>query len=89
LILLRIENSCCSFYNQSIRNSRKVRFSGISEILANTPSVYVTKQGGGFEMPELIFVIDQRNIAAMINGVPVNDMETELYIGVTGLDFLM
>jgi hypothetical protein len=55
LILLRIENSCCSFYDQSIRNSRKV-VSGISEILANTPSVYVTKQGGGFEMPELIFV---------------------------------
>jgi outer membrane receptor for ferrienterochelin and colicin len=75
LILLRIENSCCSFYNR-IRNSRKVRFSGISEILANTPSVYVTKQGGGFGDARInIRGFDQRNIAVMINGVPVNDME--------------
>lgn len=46
------------------------------EILANTPSVYVTKQGGGFGDSRInIRGFDQRNVAVMINGVPVNDME--------------
>jgi outer membrane cobalamin receptor len=46
------------------------------EILANTPSVYVTKQGGGFGDARInIRGFDQRNVAVMINGVPVNDME--------------
>ncbi|WP_369765849.1 TonB-dependent receptor [Flavobacterium sp. WC2429] len=47
------------------------------EILANTPSVYVTKQGGGFGDSRInIRGFDQKNVAVMINGVPVNDMET-------------
>jgi len=46
------------------------------EILANTPSVYATKAGGGFGDSRVnIRGFDQRNIAVMINGVPVNDME--------------
>lgn len=46
------------------------------EILNNTPSVYVTKQGGGFGDSRInIRGFDQRNVAVMINGVPVNDME--------------
>lgn len=46
------------------------------EILASTPSVYVTKQGGGFGDSRInIRGFDQRNVAVMINGVPVNDME--------------
>ncbi|KVV13294.1 TonB-dependent receptor [Flavobacterium sp. TAB 87] len=46
------------------------------EILANTPSVYVTKAGGGFgDSRVVIRGFDQKNIAVMINGVPVNDME--------------
>jgi outer membrane cobalamin receptor len=46
------------------------------EILSNTPSVYVTKQGGGFGDSRInIRGFDQRNVAVMINGVPVNDME--------------
>lgn len=46
------------------------------EILANTPSVYATKGGGGFGDSRInIRGFDQRNIAVMINGVPVNDME--------------
>lgn len=46
------------------------------EILANTPSVYATKGGGGFGDSRVnIRGFDQRNIAVMINGVPVNDME--------------
>ncbi|MCL9808244.1 TonB-dependent receptor [Flavobacterium luminosum] len=46
------------------------------EILATTPSVYVTKSGGGFGDSRInIRGFDQRNVAVMINGVPVNDME--------------
>jgi hypothetical protein len=46
------------------------------EILVNTPSVYATKAGGGFGDSRInIRGFDQRNIAVMINGVPVNDME--------------
>jgi hypothetical protein len=46
------------------------------EILANTPSVYATKGGGGYGDSRInIRGFDQRNIAVMINGVPVNDME--------------
>lgn len=46
------------------------------EILSNTPSVYVTKSGGGFGDSRInIRGFSQENIAVMINGVPVNDME--------------
>lgn len=46
------------------------------EILNSTPSVYVTKQGGGFGDSRInVRGFDQRNVAVMINGVPVNDME--------------
>lgn len=46
------------------------------EILNMTPSVYATKQGGGFGDSRInIRGFDQRNTAVMINGMPVNDME--------------
>lgn len=46
------------------------------EVLANTPSVYATKSGGGFGDSRInIRGFSQENIAVMINGVPVNDME--------------
>lgn len=46
------------------------------EILSRTPSVYATKQGGGFGDARInIRGFDQRNTAVMINGMPVNDME--------------
>lgn len=46
------------------------------EMLANTPSVYATKSGGGFGDSRInIRGFDQRNIAVMVNGMPVNDME--------------
>jgi outer membrane cobalamin receptor len=46
------------------------------EILANTPSVYASKSGGGFGDSRIVIRgFDQKNIAVMINGVPVNDME--------------
>ncbi len=46
------------------------------EVLRKAPSVYVTKQGGGFGDSRInVRGFDQRNTAVMINGVPVNDME--------------
>lgn len=46
------------------------------EVLNSTPSVYATKGGGGFGDSKLnIRGFAQENIAVMINGVPVNDME--------------
>lgn len=46
------------------------------EVLRKTPSVYVTKQGGGFGDSRInVRGFDQSNIAVMINGIPVNDME--------------
>ncbi|PID62584.1 MAG: TonB-dependent receptor [Ignavibacteriae bacterium] len=45
-------------------------------ILNTTPSVYATMQGGGAGDARInIRGFNQRNIAIMINGVPVNDME--------------
>lgn len=47
------------------------------EILNTTPSVYATKGGGGFGDSKLnIRGFSQNNIAVMVNGMPVNDMET-------------
>lgn len=46
------------------------------EILNLTPSVYATKSGGGFGDSRInIRGFSQENIAVMINGVPINDME--------------
>lgn len=46
------------------------------EILNTTPSVYSTKSGGGFGDSRInIRGFNQTNIAVMVNGMPVNDME--------------
>ncbi len=46
------------------------------EILNTTPSIYATKQGGGFGDARItIRGFDTQNSAVMINGIPVNDME--------------
>ena len=45
-------------------------------VLNNTPSVYATNQGGGAGDARVnVRGFNQRNVAIMINGVPVNDME--------------
>lgn len=45
-------------------------------VLINTPSVYSTCQGGGAGDARVnIRGFNQRNVAVMINGVPINDME--------------
>ena len=46
------------------------------EVLKSTPGVYVTKQGGGFGDGDIrLRGFNSENVAVMINGVPVNDME--------------
>lgn len=46
------------------------------EILNTTPSIYATKQGGGYGDSRInIRGFDTQNSAVMINGIPVNDME--------------
>lgn len=46
------------------------------EILNNTPSVYASRGGGGFgDSRVTVRGFGQENIAIMINGMPVNDME--------------
>ncbi|MFH4963589.1 TonB-dependent receptor [Gaetbulibacter sp. M235] len=48
----------------------------LPEILNSTPSIYATKTGGGFGDARInVRGFDQTNVAVMINGVPVNDME--------------
>ncbi len=45
-------------------------------VLNNTPSIYATNQGGGAGDARInVRGFNQRNVAIMINGVPVNDME--------------
>jgi hypothetical protein len=45
-------------------------------ILNTTPGVYATEQGGGSgDARVTIRGFDQRNVAVMVDGVPVNDME--------------
>ena len=50
-------------------------------LLNNTPGVYATQQGGGAGDARItIRGFNQRNIAVMIDGIPVNDMENgEVY----------
>lgn len=46
------------------------------EVLKSTPGVYATKTGGGFGDAEIrLRGFNSENVAVMINGVPVNDME--------------
>ncbi|MDZ7765137.1 MAG: TonB-dependent receptor plug domain-containing protein [Melioribacteraceae bacterium] len=48
----------------------------IPMVLNTTPSVYASEQGGGAGDARVnVRGFDQRNVAIMINGVPINDME--------------
>ncbi len=55
---------------------RKLGSRDLPLILDDTPGVYATGQGGGAGDSRInLRGFDQRNVAVMINGVPVNDME--------------
>ncbi|NDP21701.1 MAG: TonB-dependent receptor [Paludibacter sp.] len=46
------------------------------EVLKSTPGIYATKQGGGYGDSRVnLRGFESANIAVMINGVPMNDME--------------
>lgn len=48
-----------------------------TEALKHTPGVHINRQGGGWGDSEIFMRgFDNSNIAVMINGIPVNDMET-------------
>jgi outer membrane receptor protein involved in Fe transport len=48
----------------------------LPELLKVTPSAFITKSGGGLGDSRInIRGFDQKNVAVLINGVPVNDME--------------
>ena len=54
----------------------KIGNNEFTDILKSTPSVYATRSGGGYGDGRInVRGFDQRNIAVMINGIPVNDME--------------
>lgn len=47
------------------------------ELLKSTPSVYVTRSGGGFGDSRIMMRgFDTNNLGVLINGVPINDMES-------------
>lgn len=46
------------------------------EVLKSTPGIYSTKSGGGYgDAQTRLRGFDSKNVAVMVNGVPVNDME--------------
>ncbi len=46
------------------------------EILKSTPGIYSTKSGGGYgDAQTRLRGFDSKNVAVMVNGVPMNDME--------------
>lgn len=48
------------------------------EILKSTPGVHANKEGGGYGDSEIYMRgFDNTNIAVMVNGVPMNDMEND------------
>ena len=60
----------------------------MTEVLNTTPAVYATKSGGGFGDGGITMRgFESRNIAVMVNGMPVNDMEggTVYFSNWTGL----
>ena len=60
----------------------------LPEILNRTPSVYATKGGGGFGDSKVSMRgFSSKNVAVMVNGMPVNDMEggTVYFSNWTGL----
>lgn len=57
--------------------SEKLGTQEFPEILKSTPSVYATKTGGGYGDGRInLRGFDSNNIGVLINGVPVNDMES-------------
>ncbi|MGB1050274.1 MAG: TonB-dependent receptor [Rhodothermales bacterium] len=59
-----------------VQVQRELASRDVPMVLNTTPSVYATMQGGGAGDARVnVRGFNQRNVAIMINGVPVNDME--------------
>lgn len=60
------------------------------ELLKSVPSVYVTRESGGYGDSRInMRGFDSSNLGVLINGVPINGMETVRFIGLTGPVCLM
>jgi iron complex outermembrane receptor protein len=60
--------------NKSIANNLGTK--DLPSVMIYSPNVYVTPTGGGYGDSRInVRGFDQRNVAVMINGIPVNDME--------------
>ncbi len=61
---------------EKLQIERELGSRDVPLVLNSTPSVYSTAQGGGAGDARVnVRGFNQRNVAVMINGVPVNDME--------------
>lgn len=61
---------------RSIDIESKIGSQEFPEILKSTPGVYATRSGGGFGDGRInIRGFNDENVAVLINGIPVNDME--------------
>jgi len=61
---------------QPVTIEEKLGTQEFPEILKSTPSVYATKEGGGYGDGRInLRGFDSDNIGVLINGVPINDME--------------
>jgi len=61
----------------AVQISEKLGNQEFPELLKSTPSVYATKAGGGFGDARIYLRgFDSNNIGILINGIPVNDMES-------------
>lgn len=74
-----IKNHKTPLVSSSVKSSEIDRRLGASEyptVLKHTPGVHANSQGGGWGDSELYMRgFDNSNIAIMVNGIPVNDME--------------
>lgn len=60
----------------AISIERKLSTQELPEILKSSPGIYATKQGGGFGDSRVnLRGFESENVAVMINGVPMNEME--------------
>jgi iron complex outermembrane recepter protein len=66
-----------AFYNiGEVRIREETGGRDMTLLLNSTPGAYATEQGGGIGDSRVnIRGVDQRNVAVMVDGVPVNDME--------------
>ncbi|MTI38773.1 TonB-dependent receptor [Fulvivirga lutimaris] len=61
---------------KAVQIESKIGSQEFPEILKSTPGVFATKSGGGFGDGRInIRGFNDENVAVMINGIPVNDME--------------